>query len=197
MKPKTRIALRRLELAGTRVFLRVPDESDLKEFMALNRRSKPFHRGLVAPPVNAEQFRSYLERSRREDSASFMICRLEDDGIVGAINLSQIFRAGFQSAYLGYFIGVKHAGKGYATEALQLMLKHAFKELKLHRVEANIQPGNVASVALVKRAGFVREGYSRCYLKISGRWRDHERWALLAQDWMPLTAGRFEREERR
>ena len=76
-------------------------------------------------------------------------------------------------------------GKGYGTEAVQLMLKHVFKELKLHRVEANIQPGNIASIALVKRAGFVQEGYSRCYLKISGKWRDHERWALLAKDWKP------------
>ena len=69
------------------------------------------------------------------------------------------------------------------TEALKLVLRYAFKDLKLHRLEANIQPGNMASVALVKRAGFVREGYSRRYLKICGRWRDHERWAILAEDW--------------
>jgi len=70
------------------------------------------------------------------------------------------------------------------TEALQLMLGHAFGRLGLHRVEANIQPGNVASIRLVKRAGFTREGYSRRYLKIGGRWRDHERWALLREDWL-------------
>jgi ribosomal-protein-alanine N-acetyltransferase len=71
------------------------------------------------------------------------------------------------------------------TEALQLMMRHAFDDLQLHRLEANIQPGNVASLALVKRAGFGREGYSRRYLKIGGRWRDHERWAILAEDWKP------------
>ncbi len=69
------------------------------------------------------------------------------------------------------------------TEALQLMLQYAFGDLKLHRLEANIQPGNTASIALVKRAGFVLEGFSRRYLKIGGRWRDHERWALIAEDW--------------
>jgi ribosomal-protein-alanine N-acetyltransferase len=63
------------------------------------------------------------------------------------------------------------------------MLRYAFKQLKLHRVEANIQPENVASIALVKRAGFVNEGYSRRYLKIGGQWRDHERWAILHEDW--------------
>jgi ribosomal-protein-alanine N-acetyltransferase len=75
------------------------------------------------------------------------------------------------------------------TEALQLILKYAFETLKLHRVEANIQPGNVASIALVKRAGFTQEGYSRRYLKISGRWRDHERWALIAEDWRKMALG--------
>jgi len=69
------------------------------------------------------------------------------------------------------------------TEAIALMLRHAFVDLKLHRLEANIQPGNVPSIALVKRGGFVKEGYSRRYLKICGRWRDHERWAILVEDW--------------
>ena len=72
------------------------------------------------------------------------------------------------------------------TEALQLALRHAFRALKLHRVEANIEPGNEASIALVRGAGFTREGFSRRYLKHGGRWRDHERWALLREDWRPL-----------
>jgi [ribosomal protein S5]-alanine N-acetyltransferase len=69
------------------------------------------------------------------------------------------------------------------TEAIDLILQYAFERLKLHRLEANIQPGNVASLKLVKRAGFIREGFSRRYLKIGGRWRDHERWAIIAEDW--------------
>jgi len=63
------------------------------------------------------------------------------------------------------------------------MLRHVFVTMKLHRLEANIQPRNAASIAVVKRAGFSLEGYSRRYLKIGGRWRDHERWAILAEDW--------------
>ena len=69
------------------------------------------------------------------------------------------------------------------TEALALTLRIAFGRLRLHRVEANIQPGNRASIALVRRAGFRREGLSPRYLKIGGRWRDHERWALTVEDW--------------
>jgi len=102
---------------------------------------------------------------------------------VGALELSQIARGGFQSAYLGYYVGAPFAGQGYMTEGLALGITHAFRVLRLHRLEANIQPSNRASIALVKRLGFRREGYSRRYLKISGRWRDHERWAILRDDW--------------
>jgi ribosomal-protein-alanine N-acetyltransferase len=105
--------------------------------------------------------------------------------LLGAINLSEIVRGKFQSCYLGYYIGPAYTGQGYMTEALQLMLATAYRRLRLHRVEANIQPNNAASIRLVKRAGFRREGYSPRYLKIGGRWRDHERWALLAENWHP------------
>ena len=102
---------------------------------------------------------------------------------MGSINLSQIFRGAFQSAYLGYQVAAPFAGRGYMSEALPLVLRYAFDKLKLHRLEANIQPHNAASIALVKRAGFTKEGYSPKYLKIGGRWRDHERWAMLAESW--------------
>jgi ribosomal-protein-alanine N-acetyltransferase len=68
-------------------------------------------------------------------------------------------------------------------EGLALVIAHAFGRMKLHRLEANIQPGNIRSVRLVKRLGFKREGLSPRYLKIAGRWRDHERWALLAEEY--------------
>jgi ribosomal-protein-alanine N-acetyltransferase len=165
------------------VFLRHPSLRDREEFINLNRASTGLHRTLASPPTRPEQFHAFLKRCRRIDCECFLICRIEDKAILGAINLSQIFRGGFQNAYLGYYIGEPYARQGYMSEALRLMLQHAFLKLMLHRLEANIQPENVASIALVRRAGFVREGYSRRYLKICGRWRDHERWALIAEDW--------------
>lgn len=104
---------------------------------------------------------------------------------MGAVNLSQIFRGGFQNCYMGYQIGGPFAGQGYMGEALHLALGHAFHTLGLHRVEANVQPENTASIALVKRVGFRLEGYSPRYLKIGGRWRDHARWAILREEWTP------------
>jgi ribosomal-protein-alanine N-acetyltransferase len=114
--------------------------------------------------------------------------RRSDGAIVGGIELSRIARGNFRSAYLGYQIGGPHARQGLMTEALRIAVTDAFGRLKLHRLEANIQPGNVASIRLVRRLGFTREGFSRAYLKIGGRWRDHERWAILKPHWRPSRA---------
>ena len=170
-------------IKGERVLLRFPLKRDAAEFLALNRRSTSLNRGLASPPTTTDEFDTFILRNKRPDGLCFLICRIADNAILGSIALSQIARGNFHSAYLGYQIGAEFSRQGYMTEAIQLMLCHAFNDLKLHRLEANIQPGNTASIALVKRAGFVREGYSPRYLKICGRWRDHERWAILAEIW--------------
>jgi len=113
-----------------------------------------------------------------------LVCRRADGAIVGVINVSEIVRAAFQSAYLGYYAFRPHAGQGYMTEGLALVLRHAFGSLGLHRLEANIQPGNRPSRALVRGLGFRMEGFSPRYLKIGGRWRDHERWAIVREAWV-------------
>ena len=174
---------KKAQIVGERVYLRSPKRADLQEFITMNRRSKKLHRGLVSPPTQPDQFKAMLARSRKPDSCYLFICRRDDDAIVGAINLSQVFRGPFKSAYLGYYIGEEFSAQGFATEAVQLMLEYTFERLQLHRLEANIQPSNHKSIAIVRRAGFVREGFSRRYLKVCGRWRDHERWAIIAEDW--------------
>ena len=112
-----------------------------------------------------------------------LVCRIEDGAIAGYININEIVRGVFQSGYLGYAAVARYAGQGYMREGLELVLARAFTELGLHRLEANIQPGNSASIALVRGAGFVHEGFSERYLKIGGRWRDHERWAIRVEQW--------------
>jgi ribosomal-protein-alanine N-acetyltransferase len=102
---------------------------------------------------------------------------------VGVVDLSEIVRGYFQSAYLGYFAFEPHAGRGLMREGLAQVVQHAFETMALHRLEANVQPGNAASIALVRTVGFTKEGYSKRYLKIGGQWMDHERWAFLAEDW--------------
>jgi len=149
------------------------------------------HASWVLAPASAARFARYLRRfagpkSRRLGSAThvgLLACRSEDDAPVGVFNLSEIVRGAFWSAYLGYYALAPYAGQGYMSEALGLVLRVAFFALHLHRIEANVQPGNRGSIALLHGAGFTREGFSRRYVKIAGRWRDHERWALLVEDW--------------
>lgn len=168
---------------GRRLRLAFPRRRDQDEFLALNRASRTFHRGWASPPTTPEQFARLLASTRRSDFASLLIRRRADEAILGAIEISQVVRGAFRSAYLGYQIGAPHARQGYMTEALELALAYAFGPLALHRLEANIQPANAPSLALVRRLGFTCEGYSPRYLKVRGRWRDHERWAMLAEAW--------------
>lgn len=168
---------------GPRVALRPPAPEHGPALLELNRASAAHYHPWAAPPTTAEQYAAYLDRCARPETAGLLICRADDGAPMGAITLSQIFYGPLQSAYLGYYIGAPFAGRGYMAEALALALDHAFHALALHRVEANIQPANARSIALVRRLGFTREGYSRRYLFIDGDWRDHERWALLAEDW--------------
>ena len=172
-----------LRVKGEKVFLRYVTFDDFEEMRALFEASRKFYKNLIDTPDTIEKFAAYVARNESEANECFVICRREDEKIAGAINLSQIFRKAFQNAYLGYSLGANDTGKGYMTEAVELILRYAFNELKLHRVEANVQPGNLPSINVLKRCGFTREGFSRKYLKIGGRWRDHERFAIIKEDW--------------
>jgi [ribosomal protein S5]-alanine N-acetyltransferase len=176
---------RALEI-GERVYLREPTRRDEAEVIARNQASRPIHRGWVAPATDAKAFDEWINRLKEPWVKGFLVCRIEDGAIVGVFMLNQIVRRLFQSAYMGYYADRPFNGQGYMTEGLQLVLRHTFISMKLHRVEANIQPENVASIALVKRAGFRLEGFSPRYLKIAGRWRDHQRWAMTIDDWQRL-----------
>ena len=165
-----------------RVYLRTPARADRAEFVSLMRASRAFHRPWATAPTDDEAFDAYLLDSRRPDFEAMLVCRREDRAILGFFNLSHITRGSLQSAYLGYAVASEFTNQGYMREGIGLVVREAFNTLRLHRIEANIQPGNQASIALARGAGFRREGFSPRYLKIGGEWRDHERWALLAED---------------
>jgi ribosomal-protein-alanine N-acetyltransferase len=167
---------------GRRVLLRAPVAGDRDEFLDRVFASRKLHRRWVVPPADPQAFDAYLRRAMSVDVETLIVCRREDGAIVGVYSLSHIAYGPLRSAYLGYYGFAPFAGRGYMHDGLRLLLRHAFGSLGLHRVEANIQPGNEASIALVRGAGFRQEGYARRYLKIAGRWRDHERWAILAED---------------
>jgi ribosomal-protein-alanine N-acetyltransferase len=163
------------------IFLETPAVRHEPEFLAAVARSQRLHGAWVTAPRSSAEYRIYLKDRRTARHAKFLVCD-EPGSICGVINLSEIVRGSFQSAYLGYYAFAPHAGRGVMSAGLQLVLEHAFGELALHRVEANIQPKNARSIAFVRRAGFRLEGLSLRYLNIAGSWRDHERWALTAED---------------
>ncbi len=179
---RTKISERVILQRGQKVFIRALTADDAAEWIKLNRASRALHRAWVSPPTTPAQFKQYFAGSQAADKLTLMACLNSDNAIIGSIGLSQIFYGGFCSCYMGYAVSAPYAKQGYMTEGLRLALKYAFGKLKLHRVEANIQPENTASIALVKRVGCQLEGYSPRYLKIAGRWRDHERWAMLKEN---------------
>jgi ribosomal-protein-alanine N-acetyltransferase len=167
---------------GDGVRIRAPTASDARLFLAAVARSRRLHGRWVSAPGTLIDFATYLRRSRRRSQRGFLVFT-PSGALAGVINISEIVRGSFCSAYLGYYAFVPHHRQGYMTLGLALVIERAFGRLGLHRLEANIQPGNAASRRLVGRLGFRCEGYSERYLRIAGKWRDHERWALTAEDW--------------
>jgi [ribosomal protein S5]-alanine N-acetyltransferase len=151
------------------------------EFLAAVKRSRTLHGNLVAPPSTPAAFRHYLARTELPTFIGHFV--LAGGELAGVVNVSEIVRGSFRSAYLGYYAFEPHAGTGVMTRGLSLVVTRAFRNYRLHRLEANIQPHNQPSIALVQRLGFRLEGYSPRYLRIAGRYRDHQRWAVTVEDW--------------
>ena len=168
---------------SSRVMIRPVHVSDAAELVAANLASIDLHEPWVSPCRDHASFLGYLNRCDGDRSIGFIARERASGKIVGVVNLSEVVRGFFQSAYMGYYGMAGLNGRGLMGEAVRLVVTHAFGELGLHRVEANIQPGNERSRALVRRLGFRQEGFSPRYLKINGEWRDHERWAVLADEW--------------
>lgn len=166
-----------------RVQLVKPTRRHAAELVAAAKSSRTLHGRFGSAPQTPEAIAAYLAKLKRPQYEGWLIVEKEGGALTGMINLNEIVRGGCQGAYMGYLAFAPHAGKGYMTEGMTLAINEAFGPLKLHRLEANIQPGNTASITLVKRLGFRKEGFSKKYLKIGGRWRDHERWAILKEEW--------------
>jgi ribosomal-protein-alanine N-acetyltransferase len=162
-----------------------PTLDDGAEFIAAVRESRPLHHPWVDTADTVERYVEYLERTTRTDHALFLVRHDTCGRLVGFININGIVFGSFRSGYLGYAAFSSHAGRGLMAAGLHRVLQTAFGPLALHRLEANIQPHNAPSIALVRRFGFQREGISPRYLKVDGQWRDHERWALTAEMWDP------------
>ena len=175
---------------GERVYLFAPSAAAAAEFIAMTQASETYHRPWVYPPTDQRRYKFYLERVNAGRTFGFLVGRNDDDRLLGVININDIIGGGFKSGSLGYYVDMELAGKGYMAEALALVLDQAFTVHDLHRLEANVQPANAASIALIRKLGFRKEGFSPKFLQIDGVWRDHERWAILDEEWFAATGVR-------
>lgn len=161
------------------IYLRKPDITDKDEIIAAFTRSVDFHKPWTYSPDDHEK---YLSQTHR-----YFVCHKKTHAIIGSYNISEIVRGWFQSAYLGYEVFAPHQRQGFMYQGMILLLKEAFSTLNLHRLEANIQTDNYASIALVSKSGFIKEGFSPKYLRIGGKeWQDHERWAIVNDHWVEV-----------
>lgn len=166
-----------------RVFLANPTPNCADEFLAAAAASEPLHHPWVFPPPTREQYLNYLERIQIGRTIAALVRLKSGYRLAGVINIGEPVMGVFQSGYLGFYAFAGCERQGYMKEGLALVLDRAFAELGFHRLEANIQPGNAASEALVSRLGFRKEGFSPKYLFIDGAWRDHNRFAILSEEW--------------
>lgn len=160
--------------------------ADQDEFCSLVRASAELHSPWIQLPATAREFQEWMPRFGDGTNRGFVVRVRETGAAAGMVNINSIIRGRYQGASLGYAAFAPSAGRGYMTEGLTAALRFAFGDLRLHRLEANIQPANKASLAVVQRLGFRYEGLSPVYLYIDGAWRDHERWAVTAPSaWTP------------
>ena len=171
-------------LRGEAIYLFAPNKESAEDFLTLTTGSQNFHHPWVYPPTDLKHYRAYLDRLENGFAHGFFIARCEDDAMVGVVSINDPIMGGFRSASLGYCAAASYSGRGYMAEGLALVLDHPFTELDFNRLEANVQPGNAVSLALVGRLGFRKEGFSPAFLKVGGVWCDHERWAMLSAEWL-------------
>jgi ribosomal-protein-alanine N-acetyltransferase len=162
--------------------IETPSGRRRREFLAAVARSRSLHGHWASPPRTARAFDKSLKRFDSPAHVGYWVLT-EAGELAGVVNINEIVRGSFQSGYLGYYAFVPHNGHGFMTAGIRAVVSRAFRGFGLHRLEANIQPDNEASRRLVQRLGFSLEGVSPRYLKIAGKWRDHERWALTKEEW--------------
>lgn len=165
------------------VTVRSPREADAETFLRAARASRELHEPWYRPPATPAEWNDYVRRCATDAHFGYLLFDPADGGLAGIATVANVIRGSFWSAHLGYAAMVPYHGRGLMTAGVAAVLDDVFERIRLHRIEANVQPGNDSSRALAERLGFRLEGFSPGYLAIAGEWRDHDRWAILADEW--------------
>ena len=177
-------------IEGRGIFLRAPQMADYAEWAQLRAASRdfltPWEPVWPSDDLSRAAFRRrlkrYAEEMRADQAYAFLLFRAGDEALAGGITLTNLRRGVAQAGSIGYWMGAQFARQGLMTAAVSVLAPFAFEHLRLHRLEAACIPTNAASIRLLEKTGFQREGYAREYLCINGVWADHVLYARLRSD---------------
>lgn len=175
---------------GKNIYIRLLETGDAEALLEVHKRNREFFQDYS--PLKDEDYYTLeaqlkiieesITQSKADNRYSFGIFLIETDALIGSISLTEILRGPLQSSIVGYSLDKQHNGKGYTTEAVKLVVDFAFKELKLHRIEAGVMPHNIRSMRVLEKAGFHKEGIAVKNVKINGKWQDHQVLAIVAEE---------------
>ncbi|MGE0829425.1 MAG: GNAT family N-acetyltransferase [Hyphomonadaceae bacterium] len=168
-------------IVGAGVYLRAPELRDFTEWAEVRAQSRAFltpweptwSEDELTKPSFRYRIRRYLQDMEDDKAYPYFVFRMTDERLVGGVTLSNVRRGVAMAASLGYWVGEAFKRRGYTSAAVRAVVRHAFQDLGLHRVEAACQPDNFASQGVLRTCGFDQEGLARQYLRINGAWRDH------------------------
>ncbi|WP_113930066.1 GNAT family protein [Bacillus sp. P14.5] len=174
-------------IEGREIFLKEFDEMDAVELLHLQAENKDFFEefsmrrpsGFYTEKAQEERIRKFRRDKENDEGYNFGIYQKRENKLVGTINLFQVLRGSLQSAFIGYFMDRKQNGKGYTSEAVTMLVRYGFEDLNLHRIEAGVMPHNAASIRVLEKAGFHKEGLARKSVNINGKWEDHQVLAII------------------
>ncbi|WP_226537317.1 GNAT family N-acetyltransferase [Fictibacillus halophilus] len=174
------------KLSGQNIFIRLLNVDDAEDSLQLQVENKEFFEKYSMERLpdfytleNTRKRLQMMAENAKQDLDYLFGIFTNEDRLIGTINLFAVMRGSIQSAFVGYFLDERQNGKGYTTEAVKLIVKYAFEELKLHRVEAGVMPHNIGSIRVLEKAGFEKEGLARKNVKINGKWEDHQQMAIV------------------
>lgn len=180
-----------MQITGENIVVKLAEESDAQSLLALEVKNRDFFQQFTER--RDDTFYTYegqlgriqsALRMQQEDRGYLFFIFLRSTGqLIGEVILSEVVRYNLQSCWIGYFLDKDFNGKGYMTEAVQLVVSYAFTELELHRIEAGVMPHNTGSMKVLLKAGFTKEGIARKNVNINGHWEDHQTLAIIKDDW--------------
>ncbi|MDP4099317.1 GNAT family N-acetyltransferase [Paenibacillus sp. P96] len=174
-------------MSEQQVYIRFSEETDAAELAAMYKRNQEFfekfspsnQEELYTEEHQLQKIMKYKADMMEDRRYSFVVCHKENDRIIGSVDLSFVMRGPLQNCMIGYSLDQAYNGKGYMTEAVKLVVRYAFDELKFHRIVGEVSPRNPGSIRVLEKAGFHKEGISRSNVKINGKWEDHQVLAII------------------